>query len=47
MAADAVVILGVFEKKTAKTPRPVIEACRNRLRRYRGAVGEAGTGGDR
>jgi len=47
VAADAVVILGVFEKKTAKTPRPVIEACRNRLRRYRGAVGEAGTGGDR
>lgn len=40
VAADAVVILGVFEKKTAKTPRPVIEACRNRLRRYRGAVGE-------
>jgi len=41
VAADAVVILGVFEKKTAKTPRPVIEACRNRLRRYRRAVGEA------
>jgi phage-related protein len=46
IARDAVVILGVFEKRTAKTPRRVIEACRNRLRRYRGVVGETGAEGD-
>jgi phage-related protein len=31
---DAVVILGVFEKKTQKTPQEVIETCRRRLRQY-------------
>ena len=31
---DAVVILEVFSKKTARTPWRVIEACRDRLRRY-------------
>jgi phage-related protein len=31
---DAVVILDVFAKKTRTTPRKVIEACRERLRRY-------------
>ena len=31
---DAVVILEVFEKKTAKTPRRVIEACKRRLQQY-------------
>jgi len=35
---DAIVILEVFGKKTAKTPRPVIEACKRRLRRYRQAT---------
>ena len=31
---DAVVILEVFEKKTSKTPRHVIEVCRQRLKSY-------------
>ena len=31
---DAVVILEVFAKKTATTPRSVIEACRRRLQSY-------------
>lgn len=31
---DAVIILEVFSKKTAKTPKHVIDACRRRLRRY-------------
>jgi phage-related protein len=32
--ADAVVILDVFQKKTAKTPQRVLIACRQRLRIY-------------
>ena len=32
--ADAVVIADVFSKKTRTTPSKVIEACRERLRRY-------------
>ena len=31
---DAVVILDVFAKKTAQTPRTVLEACGKRLREY-------------
>lgn len=31
---DAIVILEVFEKKTARTPRKVIEVCRKRLKNY-------------
>lgn len=31
---DAVVILEVFAKKTAKTPRDVIASCRRRIREY-------------
>ena len=31
---DAIVILDVFEKKTAKTPKGVIEVCKDRIRRY-------------
>jgi phage-related protein len=31
---DAVVILEVFDKKTQKTPREVIENCRRRIRFY-------------
>lgn len=31
---DAIVILEVFEKKTNKTPRQVIEACQRRLSLY-------------
>jgi phage-related protein len=33
---DAIVIADVFSKKTAQTPKPVIEACRRRLRSYDG-----------
>jgi phage-related protein len=32
--SDAIVILEVFAKKTAKTPKRVIEVCRKRLRTY-------------
>ena len=32
--ADAIVILNVFAKTTPQTPRRVIEACRERCRRY-------------
>ena len=31
---DAIVILEVFEKKTAKTPLSVLQACKRRLRMY-------------
>jgi phage-related protein len=31
---DAIVILEIFSKKTATTPKGVIEGCRRRLRRY-------------
>lgn len=31
---DAIVILEVFEKKTNKTPKQVIDNCKNRLRNY-------------
>lgn len=31
---DAVVILEVFSKKTQQTPKAVIDACQDRLRRY-------------
>ena len=31
---DAIVILEVFEKKTPKTPRKVIENCRRRIQLY-------------
>jgi phage-related protein len=32
--SDAVVITDVFEKKTQKTPKRVIDACKRRLRDY-------------
>ena len=32
---DAVVILEVFEKKTTRTPKAVIENCKARLKRYK------------
>ncbi len=31
---DAIIIAEVFEKKTAKTPKYVIENCQKRLRKY-------------
>ncbi|WP_410175623.1 type II toxin-antitoxin system RelE/ParE family toxin [Limnoraphis robusta] len=33
---DAIVILEVFSKKTQKTPKAVIDACRRRLKEYDG-----------
>ncbi|MBI2266437.1 MAG: type II toxin-antitoxin system RelE/ParE family toxin [Armatimonadetes bacterium] len=36
---DAIVILEVFEKKTQKTPREVLENCRRRIRLYGIAAG--------
>ena len=32
--SDAIVIAGVFSKKTRTTPRYVVEVCRRRLREY-------------
>ena len=32
--SDAILIVGVFAKKTATTPRLVVEACQRRLREY-------------
>jgi phage-related protein len=32
--ADAVVILGVLQKKTQKTPTQILELCRKRLKEY-------------
>lgn len=37
---DAVVILEVFGKKTTRTPRSVIDACKARLREYDRLTGE-------
>ncbi len=38
--ADAIVIADVFEKKTTKTPRNVIQRCQRRLEMYDRVVGE-------
>lgn len=32
--ADAIIITEVFEKKTSKTPKSIIENCKARLRKY-------------
>ena len=32
--ADVIVILEVFEKKTNKTPKHIINTCKDRIRRY-------------
>ena len=37
---DAILILEVFEKKTNKTPRSVIDICKQRIKRYETAVKE-------
>jgi phage-related protein len=37
---DAIVLLEVFEKKTEKTPKQVIDSCRERLPRFRRVVRE-------
>jgi phage-related protein len=38
VAADAVVVLDVFSKKTETTPAAVLEACRRRLAAYQAAT---------
>jgi phage-related protein len=35
--SDAIVIVEVFSKKTAQTPKGVIDVCRTRLKEYDGA----------
>lgn len=37
--SDAIVIVDVFQKKTRKTPEPVIAICKRRLREYDGISG--------
>jgi len=44
--SDAVVILEVFSKKTASTPKAVIDAAKLRLRRYDAITKERGDGED-
>jgi len=36
---EAIIIVEVFSKKSQKTPPPVIDRCKARLRRYDGLVG--------
>lgn len=38
--SDAIVIVDVFSKKSRKTPAPVIERCRDRLKRYDEVIGK-------
>lgn len=38
--ADAIVVAEVFAKKTRATPKPVIDACKRRLRAYDAIAGE-------
>ena len=38
---DAIVIAGVFAKKSAATPRGAVAACRERLKRYDDAQAKA------
>jgi phage-related protein len=32
--ADAIIILDVFREKSTETPKPVIDVCKARLKRY-------------
>lgn len=40
IAADAIVVVDVFSKKTQATPKSVLDACKRRLRAYDGIAGE-------
>ncbi len=40
---DAVVVLEVFSKKTARTPKRVIDTCQQRIRDYEAATEESDT----
>jgi len=31
---DAILILEIFEKKTSKTPKSIIDVCKQRIKRY-------------
>jgi len=37
---DAILILDVFEKKTNKTPKSIIDICKQRIKRYEADVKE-------
>ena len=37
---DAILILEVFEKKTNKTPKSVIDVCKRRIKRYEADIEE-------
>jgi phage-related protein len=37
---DAIVIVDVFEKKTQKTPKDVLDRCRKRLKTYDAVQGD-------
>ena len=39
--SDAILILEVFEKKTNKTPKLIIDVCKRRIKRYEADVKEA------
>jgi len=39
---DAILILEVFEKKTAKTPKSIINICKQRIAAYEAAIKEDG-----
>lgn len=36
--ADTILILEVFEKKTSKTPKSIIDTCKQRIKRYNADV---------
>jgi phage-related protein len=36
--SDAILILDVFEKKTSKTPKSIIDTCKQRIKRYNADV---------
>ncbi|MBC8392324.1 MAG: type II toxin-antitoxin system RelE/ParE family toxin [Deltaproteobacteria bacterium] len=40
--SDAILILEVFSKKTSKTPKLVIDICKERIKRYEADVEEVG-----
>jgi len=37
---DAILIVDVFEKKTSKTSKAIIDVCKKRIKRYEAAIGE-------
>ena len=37
---DAILILGVFEKKTNKTPKSIIDICKQRIKRFEADIKE-------